>query len=169
MLGMAYAAVPLYDLFCRVTGYGGTTSRADTAPLVVLDRTIKVRFAANTDRNMPWAFRPQQASQTVKVGETGLAFYQAHNPTSRTVHGTATFNVAPFKAGQYFQKIDCFCFTQQTLGPGEQVDMPVTYYIDPAIADDPALDGVREITLSYTFFVDTKAGDELAFNGATED
>ncbi|MGF1605514.1 MAG: cytochrome c oxidase assembly protein [Rhodothalassiaceae bacterium] len=154
MVAMAYAAVPLYEVFCRVTGYGGTVTREQDSARPVLDRVIKVRFAANVSRDMPWAFTPVQPSQQVRVGENALAFYEAENRTGRTVHGTATFNVTPFKAGPYFRKIDCFCFTQQTLAPGQRVDMPVTYYIDPAIAEDPALDDVREITLSYTFFRD---------------
>ncbi|GLQ05670.1 cytochrome c oxidase assembly protein [Sneathiella chinensis] len=153
MVGLAYASVPLYDLFCRVTGYGGTTQEADMAPDVVLDRQMTVRFDANTARQMPWDFKPVQASVTLKVGETGLAFYEAYNPTDKEITGTATFNVTPQKVGQYFTKIDCFCFTEQTLKPGERVDMPVTFFVDPEIAEDVNAREVETITLSYTFFV----------------
>jgi cytochrome c oxidase assembly protein subunit 11 len=153
MLGMAYAAVPLYKIFCQVTGYGGTTKVADATNGVVLDRTVKVRFTANTHKDMPWAFRPQQASQTLKVGEQGLAFFEAVNLTDKVIIGTATFNVTPYKVATYFNKIQCFCFTEQTLQPGERVDMPVTYFIDPEIADDENLDDVKELVLSYTFFM----------------
>ena len=154
MVGMAFAAVPLYEAFCRVTGYGGTVTRAEAGERVILDRMMKVRFSANTARGTSWDFEPVQPYQEIRVGERVLAFYQAHNPTDRTTTGTATFNVTPFKAAPYFSKIECFCFTQQTLEAGQRVDMPVTYFIDPAIADDPAMDDVREITLSYTFFSD---------------
>ena len=153
MVGMAYAAVPLYELFCQVTGYGGTTQVAveSSEPRPVLTREIKVRFDANTN-GINWRFYPAHGAQTIKIGENALAFYQATNLSGKAVTGTATFNVTPFKAGQYFAKIDCFCFTEQTLQPGQTVDMPVTYYIDPAIADDPNLNDVKEIVLSYTFF-----------------
>lgn len=162
MVGASFAAVPLYQVFCQVTGFGGTTQRADGGSARVLDREIKVRFSANVNRGMPWNFRPQQSGQTIRVGENALAFYKAHNPTDRAITGTATYNVTPYKAGAYFRKVDCFCFTEQTLKPGQKMDMPVSYYIDPAIADDPNLEGVREITLSYTFFVDEKATRDLA-------
>ena len=155
MVGMAYAAVPLYELFCRVTGFGGTTqvSTVDGVEIPVLNRDMTVRFAANTHRDMPWGFRPVEGTQSLKVGEQGLAFYEAFNPTGKPVTGTATFNVTPHKAGEYFVKIECFCFIEQTLRPGQRIDMPVTYFIDPAIAEDPNLDEVSEITLSYTFFL----------------
>ncbi len=153
MVGAAYAAVPLYELFCQVTGYGGTTQvaaeNAEAQP--VLDREIKVRFDANTN-GIAWRFGPAHGPQTVRIGEQAIAFYEATNLSRKTVTGTAVFNVTPFKAGQYFTKIDCFCFTEQTLAAGQTVDMPVTYYIDPAIADDPNLNDVKEIVLSYTFF-----------------
>lgn len=153
MIGMAYAAVPLYDLFCRVTGYGGTTQRVELASSDVLDRTMKVRFTANVHRDMPWDFEAKQVTQELKIGEQGLAYYEAHNPTDYTIVGRATYNVAPHKAGSYFSKIDCFCFTEQILKPGERVDMPVVYYIDPEIDQDINLDEVTEVTLSYTFFI----------------
>lgn len=153
MIGMAYAAVPLYDLFCRVTGYGGTTQRVELASSDVIDRTMKVRFTANVHRDMPWDFEAKQVTQELKIGEQGLAYYEAHNPTDYTIVGRATYNVAPHKAGSYFSKIDCFCFTEQILKPGERVDMPVVYYIDPEIDQDINLDEVTEVTLSYTFFI----------------
>tara|TARA_B100001939_G_scaffold315424_1_gene300609 strand:- start:6775 stop:7326 length:552 start_codon:yes stop_codon:yes gene_type:complete len=153
MIGLVFAAVPLYQLFCQVTGYGGTTQRAESgAAPVVLNREMKVSFNADVNRELPWSFRPVQRSVTVKVGEEALVFYKAVNNSSETITGTATFNVTPYKAGAYFSKIECFCFTEQTLKPGEEVDMPVTFFIDPEIAEDERLDEVKEITLSYTFF-----------------
>lgn len=152
MGGLAYAAVPLYDLFCRVTGYGGTTSQAEMAPAEILDRQVTVRFDASLNRQMPWEFKPPAQPVDIKVGETGLAFYSAHNPTDEPITGTATFNVTPQKAGYYFSKIDCFCFVEQTLSPGQSMDMPVTFFIDPEIVNDAELDDVKTITLSYTFF-----------------
>ncbi|MEQ9638487.1 MAG: cytochrome c oxidase assembly protein [Alphaproteobacteria bacterium] len=152
MLGLSYAAVPLYQLFCQVTGYGGTPQQADVAPDQVLDRTITVRFNADTMPELPWRFRPAQRQVTLKVGEQGLAFYVAENLSKRPVTGQAAFNVTPEKAGRYFTKVECFCFTEQTLAAGQQVDMPVSFYVDPAIADDRDLDEVKTITLSYTFF-----------------
>ena len=152
MLGAAYASVPLYDLFCRVTGFGGTPLKAEQAGAEVLDRTITVRFDASTARGMPWRFDPVETTMDIRIGESGLAFYEAHNPTDRPISGSATFNVTPLSVGQYFVKIDCFCFTQQTLMPGETVEMPVTFYVDPAITRDPETKQVPEITLSYTFY-----------------
>jgi cytochrome c oxidase assembly protein subunit 11 len=152
MVGMAYAAVPLYEIFCRVTGYGGTTQVATAESDRILDRTMTVRFDSNVNPELPWRFEPVQRSMSLKVGETKLAFYQATNTGTETVVGTATFNVTPDKAGLYFDKIDCFCFTEQVLRPGETVDMPVSFYLDPELADDPKMDGVTTITLSYTFF-----------------
>ncbi len=164
MVGMSYAAVPLYRIFCQVTGYGGTPQVADAASPVVLDREITIRFDANTARNLGWTFNPAHGPLTLKVGESSLAFYQAHNETSRRITGTATFNVTPVQAGAYFNKIDCFCFTEQTLGPGETVQMPVSFFVDPTIIDDPELDSVDTITLSYTFFPIEE--DDLAQAGA---
>lgn len=152
MIGLAYASVPLYDWFCRVTGFGGTTQVAETEADAVLDRAMKIRFDASTARGMPWAFQPVEREVSVQIGENGLAFYRATNRTARTVTGTATFNVTPLKAGQYFAKMECFCFTEQVLEPGQSVDMPVAFYVDPEIANDPNLDEVKTITLSYTFF-----------------
>lgn len=151
MVGMSFAAVPLYDLFCRVTGYGGTVSQVDAEADRVLDRDVTIRFVANTDRGMPWVFEPVETHMTMKIGETGLAFYRASNPTDRPVAGTASFNVTPYSAGGYFSKIECFCFTEQVLAPGESVDMPVTFYVDPDIVEDDEAKLVHTITLSYTF------------------
>jgi cytochrome c oxidase assembly protein subunit 11 len=152
MLGLTAAAVPLYNLFCRVTGYGGTTQRAEQAPDMVGKETIKIRFNADVAQDMPWSFAPVAREIEVRIGEQTLAFYRAHNGASWPVTGTATFNVTPAKAGLYFSKIDCFCFTEQTLAAGESVDMPVSFFVDPAILDDPGARDVRSITLSYTFF-----------------
>lgn len=161
MGALAWASVPLYDLFCRVTGFGGTTQVAEQGIGTVLDRTVTVRFSASTERNMPWSFRPVQQTQEIRIGETGLAFYEAYNPTDRTVTGTAAFNVAPYSVGGYFVKIDCFCFTEQTLKPGERVQMPVTYYVDPEIVDDPETAKLTNITLAYTFYeTDAEPGTE---------
>lgn len=153
MLGLAYASVPLYDLFCRVTGYGGTTQEAEIAPDIILDREMRIDFDANTNRNMPWEFKPTAATVTLKVGQTGMAYYEAYNPTDRTITGTATYNVTPLKVGEYFTKMECFCFTEQTLAPGERVSMPVSFFVDPSIEEDPNAKDVRVITLSYTFFI----------------
>jgi cytochrome c oxidase assembly protein subunit 11 len=152
MAGLSFASVPLYKLFCQVTGYGGTTQRAERDAGRVIDRVITVRFNADTARDLPWAFRPVARQIEVRVGETQLAFYSASNRSSETITGTATFNVTPAKAGLYFDKIDCFCFTEQTLKPGESAELPVSFFIDPAIRDDKNLDEVKTITLSYTFF-----------------
>ena len=162
MLGLSYASVPLYDWFCRVTGYGGTTQVAETEADTVLDREVKIRFDASTARGMDWAFQPAQREITLKVGENGLAYYRAENHTDRVITGTATFNVTPLKAGPYFAKMECFCFTEQTLAPGEGVDMPVAFFVDPEIDQDINLDEVKTITLSYTFFEMEKEPDELA-------
>lgn len=153
MVGMAYAAVPLYDLFCKVTGYGGTTQQVEVASGDVIEREMKVRFNAAVHRDMPWDFKPVQVSQKMHIGEQKLAYYEAYNPTNKTIVGTATYNVTPHKAGEYFAKIECFCFTEQELKPGERISMPVVYFVDPLIAEDPNLAEVSEITLSYTFFV----------------
>lgn len=151
MLGLSFAAVPFYDLFCRITGYGGTTSVSTAAPDVVLDQTVLVRFDASVAAGMPWKFKPQQHQMTLRIGETALAFYEAHNPTDRPIAGTASYNVAPDQAGGYFTKIECFCFTEQVLQPGETIVMPVSFYVDPSIVDHPEAGLIREITLSYTF------------------
>ena len=152
MAGLAWAAVPLYDMFCRVTGFAGTTQVAESGSDVVLDRTVTIRFDGSTARGMPWEFKPVTKPVKIRIGETALAFYEAYNPTDRVIAGTASFNVTPFSVGGYFTKIDCFCFTEQVLHPGERVTMPVTFYVDPEMVDDPESRGVTTITLSYTFF-----------------
>ena len=154
MLGLSFAAVPLYDLLCRVTGYGGETVRAEVAPDEILDDAVTIRFDASTARGMPWNFRPLQREMTVRLGETGLAFYRAHNPTPEPVTGIASYNVVPHSAGEHFTKIECFCFTEQTLAPGESIDMPVSFFVDPTIREDPNARHVETITLSYTFFTE---------------
>lgn len=156
MLGAAFAAVPLYRLFCQVTGFAGTTQRADAAeiaaPARVAATVLNVRFDANIDPAMEWRFKPAQVTQLIRVGERKLAFYKAVSTASSPTHGTAVFNVTPDTVGKYFVKIDCFCFQEQTLAAGQSVDMPVLYYIDPAFLNDPDAAKVEEITLSYTFF-----------------
>jgi cytochrome c oxidase assembly protein subunit 11 len=152
MVGLAYASVPLYRIFCQATGFGGTTQRADAAPAQASDKTIKVRFDANTAATLGWAFNPEQLEMTVKLGEQALAHYRARNLGDKPMTGTATFNVTPEAAGAYFNKIECFCFTEQTLKPGESADLPVSYFVDPAIADDPDAASIDAITLSYTFY-----------------
>ena len=155
MLGLGYASVPLYRLFCQVTGFGGTTQRASAeqaaAVKPVAGKTIVVRFDSNVARGLPWDFGPNQVTSTIPIGERALATYHARNKSARAITGTAVFNVTPEQAGKYFNKIECFCFTEQTLKPGEAVDMPVQYYVDPKILDDPGTKDVEEITLSYTF------------------
>jgi cytochrome c oxidase assembly protein subunit 11 len=152
MGGMSFAAVPLYRMFCQVTGYGGTTKRAEKASDKVVERVIRVRFDSNVTPGMPWEFEPEQRYVDIKVGENSLAFYKAVNQSTASVTGEASFNVSPDIAGQYFNKIQCFCFTEQTLAAGQSVDMPVSFYIDPKIVDDRDADTVQEITLSYTFY-----------------
>ena len=151
MGGLAWASVPFYDWFCRVTGFGGVTGTAEAGSDEILDQTIKVRFDASKARGMPWEFEPVEREMEIRIGETGLAFYEAHNPTDRVVAGRANYNVTPYQAGGFFTKIDCFCFQEQVLQPGERVQMPVTYYIDPEIVDDREGQYIHTITLSYTF------------------
>ena len=151
MTGMAFAAVPLYRAFCLATGFDGAVRRADAAPKAALDRTIEVRFDGNV-RGMPWDFRPEQVTQTVRIGETTMAFFKATNTGERPVTGTSTFNVVPEAAGAHFRKIQCFCFQEQTIAPGETVEFPVVYFIDPELVADPDARRIDEITLSYTFF-----------------
>lgn len=156
MLGLGYAAVPLYQLFCQVTGFGGTTmtateSDAARAAAAATGQKISIRFDASTASDVPWTFRPLQATDTITIGERDIATYVARNEGSKPVTGMATFNVEPEQAGKYFNKIQCFCFTEQTLAPGQEVTMPVLYYVDPAMLEDPNMKGVEQITLSYTF------------------
>jgi cytochrome c oxidase assembly protein subunit 11 len=152
MTTLVVYAEDLYRMFCAATGYGGTTRAADAAPGPVLDRVVTVSFNADIQKDLPWVFQPAQRRMDLRVGEPQLAFYTATSKSDGPVTGTATFNVTPAKAGPYFVKIDCFCFTKQTLKAGETVKMPVQFYIDPAIAEDRNLDDVSQITLSYTFF-----------------
>ena len=152
MVGMAYAAVPLYAMFCQMTGYGGTTQRVEQYSDRVLDREITVRFDANVSSGLPWDFKPVQRNMTMKIGETAEAHYTATNLFDTPTAGRATFNVTPEIAGSYFNKVECFCFTDTTLKPGETLDMPVVFYVDPDIADVPELKDITTITLSYTFF-----------------
>ncbi|MBL4802507.1 MAG: cytochrome c oxidase assembly protein [Emcibacter sp.] len=152
MVSLVVASETLYRMFCQVTGYGGTTQQAESASDIVLEREMTIRFNSDVNTKLPWKFKPVQGAVTVKIGEEALIFYRAKNTSDETITGTATFNVTPFKAAQYFNKIDCFCFTEQTLAPGEEVDMPVSFFIDPELAKDKRLEEVKEITLSYTFF-----------------
>jgi len=152
MVGLSFAAVPLYTLFCQVTGYNGTTQRGGTLPARPGEAAVTVRFNANTHPGLPWRFAAEQSAMTLRVGEEGMAFYTAANQGSTPVTGIAVYNVTPEKAGRYFHKIACFCFDEQTLNPGQQVEMPVSFWVDPEIARDPNTRDVRTITLSYTFF-----------------
>ena len=161
MIALGFAAVPLYRIFCQVTGYAGTTMRASEAdlPTKPVAGTIAVRFDANVSPGLPWRFGPEQPVQRVSLGERDLAFYYAENRSSVPVVGRATFNVSPEQAGKYFNKIQCFCFTEQTLKPGERVRMPVTFFVDPEILKDPDTKDIQQITLSYTFYpVDSTGG-----------
>lgn len=151
MVGAAYAAVPLYKLFCQATGFDGTVRRAEAAPTKVLDRTVQIRFDANI-RNLPWTFTTEQVSQDIKLGASGLAFFKVTNTSDKPQTGRAIYNVVPEQAGPYFQKIECFCFSNQTIQPGQTVEFPVVYFVDPRFAEDPETKGKSEITLSYTFF-----------------
>lgn len=153
MVGLSFASVPLYRLFCQVTGYGGTpNTEAVSAPADMSETIVTVNFDANVNSGMPWDFKPVQHKIQVRLGEEILAHYTAKNISAKPVTGTATFSVTPYKAAPYFSKIDCFCFTEQMLLPGQEADMPVLFYVDPAILDDPSAKDVRLITLSYTFY-----------------
>lgn len=158
MTGLAFASVPLYRLFCQVTGLGGTTQRAEAAPASATGKTITVRFDSNTSPDLPWRFTAAQTVMKVKIGEQMLAHYRAVNTSNAETTGSATFNVTPEIAGAYFNKLQCFCFSEQTLKAGAEIDMPVVFYIDPAIMDDPDARGIPEITLSYTFYPKQKNG-----------
>ncbi len=151
MVGLAFASVPLYDLFCRVTGFGGTT-QVGGVPDKILEREIRVTFNADTSPRLPWRFKPEQRDITVKIGQEALIAYHASNKADTPTAGTAIYNVTPPKAGKYFHKTQCFCFDEQVLVPGQEMNMPVIFYIDPSLADDPNMDEVRQITLSYSFF-----------------
>ena len=152
MVGLAFASVPLYRLFCRVTGFGGTPLRAEQVTTQATGKLVNVRFDANVNSALPWAFEPEENVQRVAVGARDMAFYTARNLSDKPVTGTATFNVTPAQAGQYFTKIQCFCFTKQTLRPGEEMRMPVIFFVDPNILEDKDASRISEITLSYTFY-----------------
>ena len=152
MGALAWASVPFYDWFCRVTGFGGVTQVAETGSDTVLDREITVRFDGNVEKGMAWEFKPMERTMTMKIGEDGLAFYEAYNPTDKPIAGQASYNVTPYEAGGFFNKVQCFCFTEQVLMPGERVEMPVNFFVDPEIATDRDAKYIKEITLSYTFY-----------------
>ena len=165
-MGLAsFASVPFYDWFCRVTGYGGTPSISLVEANKIIDKPIKVRFDGSKEASLKWEFKPVQLEVDLKIGETGLAFYEAYNPTDRPIAGQASYNVVPFSAGSYFRKIECFCFQEQILKPGEKVMMPVSFYIDPEILDDKEARNLNSITLSYTFYEIDLPSKEIALNG----
>ncbi|MEH6715539.1 cytochrome c oxidase assembly protein [Parasphingorhabdus flavimaris] len=169
MLGLGFAAVPLYEVFCRVTGYGGTTQRVGEAQAATIEATsqvMSIRFDSNVNSALPWSFKPEQAVDRVSVGARDMAIFIATNESDRPVVGTATFNVTPLLAGKYFNKVQCFCFSEQMLKPGQTVRMPVLYYVDPAIMEDPETKDIKEITLSYTFYRST---DEQAVDAGNGD
>ncbi len=158
MAGLSYAAVPLYSLFCKTTGFGGTTQVSKSLPDHVVERSVRIRFNTDTDPHLPWDFRPERSEISVKLGQKGLIVFLAYNKSAESITGTAVYNVTPPKAGKYFNKIQCFCFSEQTLAAGQRVSMPVVFYVDPALQNDPNMADVKSITLSYTFFkADTKA------------
>lgn len=152
MVGASFAAVPLYDLFCRITGYGGTTQISAGTTGEVLDRTVRVRFMADASADLPWAFEAEQREVEVRIGEPQLVFYTARNTSDQPVAGMAVYNVTPHKVGAYFAKVQCFCFDEQILMPGEEISFPVYFFVDPSMADERSLDDVSAITLSYTFY-----------------
>jgi cytochrome c oxidase assembly protein subunit 11 len=161
---MAYASVPLYRAFCQLTGFDGTVRKAEAAPDKVLDRKLTIRFDANV-RDLPWTFTPNQVSQELKIGDTGLAFYKVTNNGKTPLTGRASYNVIPESAGLYFQKLECFCFTDQTIAPGATVEFPVVYFVDPKFAEDFETRGAQEVTLSYTFFPSTEKKTQAALGG----
>jgi cytochrome c oxidase assembly protein subunit 11 len=165
MIGVAYASVPLYTLFCQATGLGGTTQRATAAPAQTTDRYVTISFDGNVDSALPWSFGPEQRSVRVKLGEVKTIKYRAQNNSSETLTATATFNVQPSKVGPYFDKIQCFCFTKQVLKPGQSIELPVKFFVDAALADNRQDDDVTDITLSYTFYL---AKDQSNSNGITQ-
>ncbi len=154
MVGLGFASVPLYRIFCQTTGFGGTTQRvseAQAAEVKMTAGTMSIRFDANVERGMPWQFHPEQVTQQVQLGGRKMAVFLARNISDQAITGRATFNVEPEQAGKYFNKVQCFCFTEQTLKPHQEVRMPVVFYVDPKIKDDPDAKGIEQITLSYTF------------------
>ena len=169
MVALSFAAVPLYRVFCQATGYGGTTQRANHDADRVLDRGIEIRFNADVNAELPWSFRPERRGVAVKVGETRLASFHVQNLSGQTIVGSAVYNVTPDKAGKYFVKTQCFCFTQQVLRPHESADLPVSFYVDPAIVKDRNLDDVSTITLSYTFYKAQSQALDKAVDAETGD
>lgn len=171
MIGLSFASVPLYDALCRVTGWGGTTQVSESLPTEdqILDRQVTVRFDANVARDLPWAFEAESDAVTLQIGSRGFANFVSENLASKPVAGTALFNVTPLKVGKYFHKVQCFCFDEQILQPAQRVDMPVMFYVDPAIADDPNLDDVQVITLSYSFFKTESEALERAYEAFYSD
>lgn len=165
MVGAAYASVPLYRAFCQLTGFDGTVRKADAAPGKVLDQTLTIRFDANV-RNLPWDFEPEQVSQEIRIGDTGLAFYKVTNHGKTPITGRASYNVIPESAGLYFQKLECFCFTDQTIQPGQTMEFPVVYFVDPKFATDFETKGAPEVTLSYTFFPSTEGSGQPPLGGS---
>ncbi len=165
MIGLSFAAVPLYRMFCQVTGYGGTPQIAESAPAQALDRTITVRFDANVDKALPWTFAPDTRAMDIRIGESALTFFKAQNNTDKPVTGTAGFNVAPASAGKYFAKVECFCFKEQPLAANESIEMPVTFFVDPRIVEDESTKNIEEITLSYTFYRSDDPSDVAAVQG----
>jgi cytochrome c oxidase assembly protein subunit 11 len=168
MVGASYAAVPFYDWFCRATGYGGTTQVATSAPSGILDRKVIVRFDANVAPGLPWRFEPEQNSIEVKLGEVATVHYRVINEAARAITAQATYNVTPLQVGSYFQKINCFCFTEQRLKPAETREMTVVFYVDPAMVKDADVATVNTITLSYTFFQQREPSKPVA-DGAPKD
>jgi cytochrome c oxidase assembly protein subunit 11 len=163
MAGLSFAAVPLYRLFCEVTGYNGTVRERAAAAPGAGGTALTVRFNATTHPELPWRFAPSQPTMRLPVGEEGIAYYVARNEAARPVTGIATYNVTPEVAGKYFNKVACFCFNEQTLAPGQQVDMPLAFWVDPRIAEDPNTAGIRTLTISYSFF---RSLDDAARTGA---
>ena len=161
MIGASFAAVPIYRAFCQLTGFDGTPRRATAAADTVLGRTLTIRFDANV-RDLPWTFTAEQVSQEAKIGETKIAFFKVKNNSDKPITGRALFNVVPEQAGPYFQKLQCFCFEDQTIAPGATIDMPVLYYVDPKFVDDINTKGKQEVTLSYTFFPSTSKQAQAA-------
>ncbi len=152
MGGLSWASVPFYNWFCRVTGFGGTPGQVAEGVDHILDQEITIRFDASVDSEMPWEFKPVETKMKLRIGETALAFFEAYNPTDHPIAGSASYNVTPYSAGGFFNKIQCFCFNEQILAPGERVQMPVTFFVDPEIVDDRDAKYVHTITLSYTFY-----------------
>ena len=167
MVSLSFAAVPFYSWFCQVTGFGGTPGQAASGQELILDRTMLVRFDASLEAGMPWTFVPEQRQMQLRIGETALAFYEVHNPTDKVLAGTASYNVMPDQAGAHFIKIECFCFIEQVLQPGESAVLPVSFYVDPGIVNDPEAAAIREITLSYTFHLTPLPEAQAALAPAT--